>query len=605
MTRIQWFSLLLFYSLATLCPAATQVSGQMKLWYPVTITFDGPQAGETSSTFRNYRLDVTFTDGSRSLVVPGYFAADGDAANTGATRGNKWRVKFTPDATGRWQYKVSFRTGKDVAASADPLAGQPGVLDGMTGEFVIQSRDPQAPGFYSRGKLCYVGEHYLQFAGSGEWFVKAGTGSPEDFLGYADFDGTFDRGGSQNDESLGDDGLHAYAAHVQDWRPGDPTWGGGKGKGIIGALNYIASKGCNTIYNVMLTINGDADNVWPWTQPVPYPEGKGPDYDYKRTKFKNLDVYDVSKLEQWDIVFTHMDRLGINHDSYLSESENVTLLNGDQLGPERLIYYRELNARFAYHLSWRWNVGEEPHGIYPPDMMPVLAHLNAIDVYQNPVGHHCSGKHELRYPVYDPQLGNPDFNAAFAQINEDYHQEVLKYVRASAASGYKWVVPLDEPNRILPGQDSKARNSLWKVLMAGGEGLDIYTAYELKDYSDITIEDFRRLDSVWDQLAHALRFFQQPEINRQLPDMATHNEWVNRGYCFANPGCMYIIYSQKSDSLILDLTQVKGEFNVRWYDPAQGGDLYTGSVAKVTGGEKADLGSPPADNDEWVVCVHR
>lgn len=94
------------------------------------------------------------------------------------------------------------------------------------------------------------------------------------------------------------------------------------GKGIIGALNYIASKGNNTIYDVLLTVNGDADTTWPWTDP------------------KRLDVYDVSKLDQWDIVFTHLDRLGINHDSYLSESENETLLNGDQLGPERIIFYR-------------------------------------------------------------------------------------------------------------------------------------------------------------------------------------------------------------------------------------------------------------------------
>ena len=80
----------------------------------------------------------------------------------------------------------------------------------------------------------------------------------------------------------------------------------------------------------------------------------------------NLDVYDVSKLAEWDIVFTHMDRLGINHDSYLSESENVTLLNGDQLGPERIIYYRELNAQFCLSFELRWNVGEEPPAcLYP------------------------------------------------------------------------------------------------------------------------------------------------------------------------------------------------------------------------------------------------
>ena len=66
----------------------------------------------------------------------------GAAANTSATSGSKWRVKFTPDATGRWQYKVSFRVGHDAAASLDPLAGEPGSLDGITGEFKAHWYDP-------------------------------------------------------------------------------------------------------------------------------------------------------------------------------------------------------------------------------------------------------------------------------------------------------------------------------------------------------------------------------------------------------------------------------------------------------------------------------
>ena len=184
-----------------------------------------------------------------------------------------------------------------------------------------------------------------------------------------------------------------------------------------------------------------------------------------------------------------------------------------------------------------------------PEMNAVLAHLNQIDVYNNPVGHHCSGKRVGRYRVYNPQLGNPNFHAAFAQINEDYHQEVLKYVRGSAAAGHKWVVPLDEPNKIFPKEDGKARLGFWKVVMAGGEGLDIYTAYNLKDYSDITIEDFRRLDSVWQQLAYGLQFFQRPEVNRELPNMVALEGKVSQGYCFANPDTLYVVYSQNVDGL--------------------------------------------------------
>ncbi|MHC4565215.1 MAG: DUF5060 domain-containing protein, partial [Planctomycetota bacterium] len=73
--------------------SAGQVSGELKKWHKVTVTFDGPQTSETAepNPFLDYRLNVTFThQGSgKSKVVPGHFAADGDAANTSADSGNK------------------------------------------------------------------------------------------------------------------------------------------------------------------------------------------------------------------------------------------------------------------------------------------------------------------------------------------------------------------------------------------------------------------------------------------------------------------------------------------------------------------------------------
>src|SRR5262245_16155460 len=72
---------------------AAAVSGELRQWHKVTLTFTGPQASETGTpnAFTDYRLNVTFTheSGSPRYVVPGYFAADGDAANSSATSGNK------------------------------------------------------------------------------------------------------------------------------------------------------------------------------------------------------------------------------------------------------------------------------------------------------------------------------------------------------------------------------------------------------------------------------------------------------------------------------------------------------------------------------------
>lgn len=174
------------------------ISGELKKWHRMTITFDGPFTSETSNPnpFLAYRLDVTFTHSSgKSYKVPGYFAADGNAGETGATSGNKWKVHFSPDSTGTWTYLASFRQGTNIAVSdsADEgIAVSP--IDGLTGSFSISPSDKTGIDLRARGLLKYVGSPYLQFAETGEYFRKAGTDAPENFLAFEDFDNTPDSG---------------------------------------------------------------------------------------------------------------------------------------------------------------------------------------------------------------------------------------------------------------------------------------------------------------------------------------------------------------------------------------------------------------------------
>jgi hypothetical protein len=76
---------------------AAQIDGDLKLWHKINITLMGPQSSEsgTPNPFRDYRLDVLFLGPSgQTYRVPGYYAADGNAAESGAVSGNKWRVCF-------------------------------------------------------------------------------------------------------------------------------------------------------------------------------------------------------------------------------------------------------------------------------------------------------------------------------------------------------------------------------------------------------------------------------------------------------------------------------------------------------------------------------
>ena len=181
-------------------PAAADVSisGELRQWHKVTLTLSGPQADELSNApnpFMDYRMMVTFAheSGSPTYRVPGYFAGDGQAANSSATSGNKWRAHLAPDKTGRWTYRIAFVSGKGVALAAAPAGQAVAPFDGRTGTFQVAATDKHAPDLRARGRLQYAGKHYLQFAGSGDYFLKLGSDSPETLLAYADFDDTIAR----------------------------------------------------------------------------------------------------------------------------------------------------------------------------------------------------------------------------------------------------------------------------------------------------------------------------------------------------------------------------------------------------------------------------
>ena len=275
------------------------VSGELRQWHKVTLTLDGPQSDEaaTPNPFTDFRMTVTFTheSGSPSYDVPGYFAADGNAANTSATAGNKWRAHLSPDKTGKWNWKIGFVSGPGVALNT--AAGQAVTpFHGATGSVDIAASNKAAPDFRAMGRLRYVGKHHLQFAGNGQYFIKAGPDSPESLLGYADFDGTVAMKPNVP--------LKTYAVHSQDWKTGDPTWKDGKGKGLIGALNYLSSKKMNSISFLPYNAGGDGDNVWPFVE--------------RNDKLR----YDVSKLDQWQIVFDHATAKGIYLHFKMQETEN-------------------------------------------------------------------------------------------------------------------------------------------------------------------------------------------------------------------------------------------------------------------------------------------
>ncbi|MEO5741928.1 MAG: DUF5060 domain-containing protein [Vicinamibacterales bacterium] len=594
----------------------------MRQWHKVTLTLTGPQADESSSLpnpFVDYRMTVTFAheSGSPTYSVPGYFAGDGNAANSSATSGNKWRAHLSPDKTGRWTYRISFRSANGVALTAS--AGQAvAPFDGRTGAFHVAVTDKRSPDFRAHGRLQYVGRHYLQFAGSGEYFLKLGADSPETLLACADFDGTVALKPQVP--------LHAYAAHVRDWQPGDPTWKDGKGVGLIGAVNYLASKGVNSISFLPYNAGGDGDNVWPFVT--------------RDDKFH----YDVSKLDQWQIVFDHAQQKGIYLHFKLQENEiddNVRggktapireALDGGDTGPERKLYIRELVARFGYALALNWNIGEE-NTQSSEQQLAMAMNLRDTDPYG---GHHIV-VHTFpndQEKVYPALLGSRSpFSGASLQMSwNSVHERTLRWVRASAQAKKPWVVANDEQGPAslgvppdpgyagFAGKDAQGRDvgytlhdirkyTLWGNLMAGGAGVEYYFGYGLAD-NDLVAENFRSRDKSWDYGRIAIDFFHSQKIPfwdmTNVDELVGNEQHDNSRYAFAKVSDLYLVYLPSGGTTNLDLSGAGGAFTVEWFDPRNGGALKAGSVRTVDGGASVSVGMPP-DNaaEDWLVIVRR
>jgi hypothetical protein len=575
------------------------VDGSLRMWHPLTVKFRGPRASETDNSpnpFLDYRLQVTLIGPSgQRYEVPGFF--DGDGCGGGV--GNVWCARFAPDAPGVWQFRASFRQGDEVALSLDPDAGRAAAFDSSQGSFEIANRDAEAPGFLKWGRLQYVGGHYLKFA-AGPYWIRGGTDSPENFLAYAGFDRTVP--------------SHRYADHIEDWQPGDPDWREGQGRGIIGAVNYLARHGANSVYFLTHNIGGDGKDVWPWSG-SPDPAGSP----------KNDNVhYDVGKLRQWETVFSHAQRQGIFLHFVFNEAEepNKRELDNGDLGVERKLYYRELIARFGHHLALEWNLCEEYNlGFdFGPDRVRAFAdYVQSVDPYDHPITVHSAGNplEALRFT-----FGDKRFSLTSIQLGQNRIDVLTEQFRkATADTGRPLPVSMDEftidkgqEHGWIPVDDADRWRveKLWPTYLSGGN-----IEFILGDLLETDSFKTPQREQLWAYIAHARRFldplpfWEMQPADQLITGAASLSVTQNRGrnhysltsQVFCKPGDTYAIYLPKAkDGAVLDLSDVDGRFRQRWYNPRTG--EFEGRTIAVAGGGRIPLGNPPREREvDWVVLI--
>jgi len=572
--------------------AAASLTGALIAWQPLQLDVVGPVARESDTSpnpFLDIRLDVTFTSpAGENFVVPGFFAGNG----LGIGVGTIWRTRFTPIEPGNWQYSARLLSGTNVS-----VADQVDEFDVITpaqstGEFLIAPADKTAAGFLGTGRLAYAGEHYLKFS-DGTYWLKGGVDSPENFFGFAGFDNTVNQAGGVGEAQM-PMGVHHYAEHVAHWQSGDPLFTsedtGIDSKGIVGAVNYLASEGINSMYFLLMNLGGDGRETYPFVGAT------GSDYDNTH--------YDISKLHQWNVVLQHMQNKAVAAHLVLGEQEqeNKNWLDGGELGTQRKLYYREMVARFAYLNAVKWNLSEESR--YGNERHIAFGNaLRRYDWAEHPIAVHSFVDDPAI--AYDALLGNDLFTISSIQFSPENADEFTETWRdKSKAAGVPWVIDMDE---VGPGNtgltesnaDKLRREVLYPVYFSGGN-VEWYFGFQ---GADIRTENFRTREPMYQYMRYARELIEQhlPFWEMQPDDSALIGGDSN-DQVFAKPGDTYAIYLN-SGNREPRLQVLAGDYTLRWFNPRNGEfDTDINSVS----GTQISIGPAPNElQEDWVVLIKR
>jgi hypothetical protein len=502
--------------------------GTFSLGSEVEISIPGPTAKglEPGANPFEIQVDVTFTSpNGKSFIVPAFYDGDG----IGGMDGNIWKVRFAPDIAGVWSFYV-----------AGPIVQ----FNRYEGGFKVlpfsgcDNNDGPPLDLNCYGRLEYVGDHYLRFQNGVHW-IKSGIDDPENFLG----------------DAFGD-------------------WEAKKA-----AVDYLSSKGVNSIYVITNNIDGDRNDTWPWFGDTPQ-QAKA-----------NSNRFNVSKLQEWEDFFSYVQSKGIVLHIILNDDSAWDGYNKD-------LYIREMIARFGHHPGIIWNVGEEANEIFSNEEQKALAaDIQRKDPFNHPVTVH------RKTPW--PFIGNSYFDLTSIQIGDgsrdfasasvvNYNDIVITHREQSVEQCHTIPVMIDETPRITSVNEqtrTKLRSQVLYPIFFGGGNFEMHYRDAYGQDGAVTIQD---LEPMMDDMKRARQFIE----SLPFPEMEPCNELVTgqSNYCFGKDGDVYAIYLPTGRELAVDLTKSVGSYNIAWFNPRTGELSKAGSV---TGGGVRTF--TPPDNSDWVL----
>lgn len=496
-------------------PKATGSVGAFEKWSKVELQFTGPNSVGMDATNNPFKIlvNITFIGPSGSFVVPAFYDGNG----SGGMDGDVWKVRFSPNAVGSWTF---------TSNSTDPI------LTGQTGTFDVISPtgcSAYIPGgladFGCVGRLEWSGGHYLKFA-DGPYWIKGGEDDPEDFLAP---------------------GMTVGFASKE------------------AAIDYLASKGVNSLYFMTNNVDGDGQNVWPWVGST------------QSQAKANHEHFDVAKLAQWDQWLQYMQSKGVVLHLVLEDDSGWTGFN-------RQMYYREMIARFGYNNALIWNLAEEYNENYSSSQAKGFAQMiRDLDAYDHPIAIHNQGS----LSNWSPFLGDDRFDiTSFQTADSPQNAAAVTWFQNVEDSGRTIAVSFDETGKLDTSERVLARHIVWSVY-TGGANYEIHT-WPVPSYADYDahFQDMTRARG----FIEALPFWEMRPINSLLTS--------GTGYVFAKSGEVYVTYLPSGGSLNLDLTSNTNSYDTEWFNPRDG-SIISGST--VQGGQVLSFSAP--DSNDWTLLL--
>jgi hypothetical protein len=486
-----------------------------QLHQSLEINLSGP-ASSGMGTPNPFLIDVeiTFTGpGNQTYVVPGFY--DGDGA--GGMDGSTWKARFSPDAAGTWTYNTSSPN-----SLLDGESGSFEVVDGGVCQPYLPGGLPDLPCI---GRLESVGDHYLKFK-DGTYWLKGGANEPEDFLAPGQTVGFSDK---------------------------------------EAAINYLSSKGVNSLYIMLNNIGGDGNNVWPWVGST------------SSQAQSNQERFDIQKLTEWEQIFTYIQEKGIVLHLVLEDDSGWTGFNRDR-------YYREMIARFGHHNGLFWNISEEYNENYSANQIKLFTQsIRDLDAYDHPITVHQQGSLDNWLPF----VGHSSFDLTSLQTSKKtLNTEAVSWFNQVESSGKTIPVSFDETGLIEISDRDLARHIIWSVYMGGGN-FELFT-YQLNSYQDFSAHfaDMTRARGFVEQFP----FWVMRPMNELLIS--------GSGYIFAQAGEEYSAYLPNGGQIELDLTGTQESLIGEWFNPRDGSSQ---SIGVVQGGAIRQISAP--SNDDWALML--